>query len=100
MHAYWFWRRNFYSVKVSGKFWSRSAGFEVGFAGEPLLVDFAKESGGETEKGGFVWEEGSDAGPALEFLVNALKRIACAHAALMGNLEALPRLQDTELKQQ
>ncbi len=38
-------------------------------------------------KGGFGWEEGSDAGPALEFLVNELKGIACAHAALMGDWE-------------
>jgi hypothetical protein len=39
------------------------------------------------EEGGVVSEEGSDAGPALEFLVNSLKGVACAYAALVGDRE-------------
>ena len=38
---------------------------EIDFSGEPLFADFAEEGGDESEQGGFVWKEGSDAGSAL-----------------------------------
>ena len=56
---------------------------EVDFSGEPLFADFAEESGDETEQRSLVWKEGSDAGSAFEFLIDALDGVACAHAALV-----------------
>ena len=47
------------------------------------MADLAEESGDKAEKRCFVWEEGGDAGSAFDFLVDALKRVACAHALLV-----------------
>jgi hypothetical protein len=60
---------------------------EVDFSGEPLFADFAEEGRDESEKRGFVWKEGGDAGSAFEFLIDAFDGVACAHAALVGGRE-------------
>ncbi len=39
---------------------------EVDFSGEPLFADFAEEGRDESEKRGFVWKEGGDAGSAFD----------------------------------
>ncbi len=57
---------------------------EIDFSGEPLLADFAEESGDKAEQGSFVWKEGCDAGSAFEFLIDAFDGVACAQAALVG----------------
>ena len=54
------------------------------FRPPPLFADFAEEGGDEVEQGGFVWKEGSDAGSAFEFLINAFDGVTCAHAAVVG----------------
>jgi len=64
--------------------WVSRVHVEVGFPGEPIFVDLAEESGGEAEKGGFVWEEGSEAGSVLEFLGDAFESISYAHYSLEG----------------
>ena len=60
---------------------------EVDFSGEPLFADFAEEGRDESEKRGFVWKEGGDAGSAFEFLIDAFDGVACAHTALVGGRE-------------
>jgi len=40
--------------------------------GEPLGADLGEESGNEAQKRGFVGKEGSDAGSALDFLIDAI----------------------------
>ena len=60
---------------------------EVDFSGEPLFADLTEEGRDESEKRGFVWKEGGDAGSAFEFLIDAFDGVACAHAALVGGRE-------------
>ena len=60
---------------------------EVDFSGEPFFADLAEQCGDEAEERGLVGEEGGDAGPALEFLIDAFKSIAGSQAALMGERE-------------
>jgi len=57
------------------------------FRSPPLFADFAKEGGDESKQRCLVWKEGSDAGSASEFLIDAFDGVACAHAALVGGRE-------------
>ena len=54
------------------------------FGGEPVVGDFCEDGAGEAQEGGFVWEDGGDAGAAFEFLVDALQGVGGAQAALVG----------------
>jgi hypothetical protein len=56
---------------------------EVDFLGFAFFAGFTEESGDQTEKGGFVGENASDAGAAFEFLVDAFERIGGSQASLM-----------------
>jgi len=51
---------------------------EIEFSAEPLFADFAEEGGDEVEQRCLVWKEGSDAGTAFEFLIDAFDGVACA----------------------
>jgi len=68
--------------------WFRWVHVEVNFSCEPLVTHFAEECGGEAEERAFVWEEGSDAGAAFEFLIDAFDGVASAHAAAVGIRES------------
>jgi len=60
---------------------------EVDFGGEPVVGDFCEDGAGQAQEGGFVWEDGGDAGAAFEFLVDAFEGVGGAQAALMGGWE-------------
>ena len=62
---------------------------EVNFGGEPFVALLAEKGGDKAQQGGFVGEEGGDAGAAFEFLIDALDGVAGAHAPVMGGGEGV-----------
>ena len=73
---------------LGGEEFGERVHLELGFAGKPIVGDFADDGRDEAEEGVWVWEESGDVGSAADLLVEVFEEVGGAEAgAVFGREE-------------